>query len=307
QHFRDLMVASNPQTVVLLEMNDELAQKFVLQAQKFAPTYFYRVMDLCNYCDLNYRNASNKQFLVELTLIKICQLLTGPMPPAGGDQPSVKKMQTSPAQAPQQTTQVPRTAAPQAAAQTQHTASAPAQHYMPQGHPMPAPPMPSNKPSAATPSKMPPRIYINNTQRAAEEAAKQKATKKEAPAPTIYENKPIDPEQFAQAWNAYTQAHPHDIIVVNAMHRAVPTLVSGTHYKMKSANEGEAGMINNSLTSILTHLRNTLQNGTITLEIELDKTIKTPKIMTEREIVNDILSRRPEFGDFIKDFQLTLK
>ncbi len=99
---------------------------YKLQAQKFAPTYFYRVMDLCNYCDLNYRNASNKQFLVELTLIKICQLLTGPMPPAGGDQPPVKKMQTSPAQAPQQTTQVPRTAAPQAAAQTQHTASAPA-------------------------------------------------------------------------------------------------------------------------------------------------------------------------------------
>lgn len=178
---------------------------------------------------------------------------------------------------------------------------------MPQGHPLPVPPVPSNKPSAATPSKMPPRIIINNTKLAAEEAAKYKATKKEAPAPTIYENKPIDPEQFAQAWNAYTQAHPHDIIVVNAMHRAVPMLVSGTHYKMKSANEGEAGMINNSLTSILTHLRNTLQNGTITLEIELDKTIKTPKIMTEREIVNDILSRRPEFGDFIKDFQLTLK
>ena len=89
--------------------------------------------------------------------------------------------------------------------------------------------------------------------------------------PTFHDNKPIDPEQFAQAWNAYTQAHPHDIIVVNAMHRAVPTLVSGTHYKMKSANEGEAGMINNSLTSILTHLRNTLQNGTITLEIELVK------------------------------------
>ena len=204
----------------------------MLQAQKFAPAYFYRVMDLCNYCDLNYRNASNKQFLVELTLIKICQLLTGPMPPAGGDQPSVKKMQTSPAQAPQQTTQTPRTAAPQAAASAQHTASAPAQHYMPQGHPLPAPPVPSNKPSAATPSKMPPRIIINNTKLAAEEAAKYKATKKEAPAPTIYENKPIDPEQFAQAWNAYTQAHPHDIIVVNAMHRAVPTLVSGNWKSM---------------------------------------------------------------------------
>lgn len=33
-------------------------------------------MSILNDADLNYRTASNKQFLVELTLIKLCQLLS---------------------------------------------------------------------------------------------------------------------------------------------------------------------------------------------------------------------------------------
>lgn len=315
QHFRDLMVASNPQTVVLLEMNDEIAQKFVSQAQKFAPAYFYRVMDLCNFCDLNYRDASNKQFLVELTLIKICQLLTGPMPPAGGDQPPVKKMQAAPATAAQQPAQSASAPAPQAQAPQAPAASAavqaaptpitssPVQTYTP-GHMMP--PRPTAQPQRQpTQSKMP-RIYINNKKLAAEVAAEKAATTKTPQAPTFTKNKPIDPEEFAKAWNAYPDAHPQDIIVTNAMRRAVPTLISDAHYKMMSANEGEAGFINNKLTDILYYLRNQLQNNTITIEVVLDKTIKTPTIMTEREIVNDILSRRPEFATFIKDFELTL-
>lgn len=310
QHFRDLMVASNPQTAVLLEMNDEVAQKYVLEAQKFAPTYFYRVMDLCNFCDLNYRDASNKQFLVELTLIKICQLLSGPMPPAGGDQPPVKKMQASPA-ASAAPAQQGASAAPRAQA-AQQPASAPsmvqsgATPYRTQASAMPQ--------STAAPEKRRPaertvpHIYINNKELAAEEAAKKEAaTKANAAAPSFTENKPIDPAQLAQAWNAYAEAHPKDVIVANAMRRAVPTLIEGTKYKIKLANEGEAGFMQNKLTDILSHLRNALQNNAITIEIELDKTIKTPKIMTEREIVNDILSRRPEFKDFINDFQLSFK
>ncbi|MDO4512308.1 MAG: DNA polymerase III subunit gamma/tau [Bacteroidales bacterium] len=318
QHFRDLMVASNPQTVVLLEMNDEVSQRFIQQAQKFAPAYFYRVMDLCNYCDLNYRDASNKQFLVELTLIKICQLLTGPMPPAGGDQPGVKKMQAAPqATAAPQAAQAP-TAAPHAQAPAAPAASAPAPAASTSTPIAPAPaptvaqgpavqPRPQTNTAPASGIKVP-SIYINNPARAAEQAAAQQATaaKKAPAAPTFSENKPIDPEQFAQAWRNYPKTHPQDIIVTNAMNRAVPTLVSGTHYKMMSANEGEEGFVKNRLTDILTYLRTELQNSTITLEIELDKTIKTQKIMTEREIVNDILSRRPEFSDFIKEFQLTL-
>ena len=75
QHLRDLMVASTPQTRRLLEMNDEVAQRYGEQSAKLAPAFFYRALDLCNTCDLNYRNASSKQLLVELTLVKLCQLV----------------------------------------------------------------------------------------------------------------------------------------------------------------------------------------------------------------------------------------
>lgn len=308
QHFRDLMVASNPQTAKLLEMNDELAQKFVLEAQKFAPAYFYRVMDLCNYCDLNYRNASNKQFLVELTLIKICQLLSGPMPPADGPQPPVKKMQTAPQQAPQPAA---GTAAPTATAtpapQAQAAAPAHRQAAMPQMRhiPLPSTPAPATRASAGVPKV--PHIYINNTKLAAQEAAKQQSATPKPSASTSADNQPFTPEQFAQAWHAYIQAHPNDQLAVTAMRRAVPALVSGTHYKMKTTSELEDGFVKNKFPDILAHLRTALHNSTITLETELDNTLETPRIMTDREIYADLLSRRPEFKDFVADFQLTLK
>lgn len=314
QHFRDLMVASSPQTAKLLEMNDELAQKFVLEAQKFAPAYFYRVMDLCNYCDLNYRNASNKQFLVELTLIKICQLLSGPMPPADGPQPPVKKMQTAPqAAAPQTATaSAAHTASASPAPQAQAAAPTPPQAAMPQMPPaaqmrhmsMPSTPAPATRAAASVPKV--PHIYINNTQLAAQEAAKRQTATAKPSAPTFTDNQRFTPEQFAQAWNAYIQTHPNDQLAVTAMRRAVPTLVSGTHYKMTTTSEPEDGFVKSKLLDILTHLRNSLHNSTITLDTEIDTTIETPRIMTDREIYSDLLARRPEFREFLNDFKLTL-
>ena len=72
-HFRDLMVAQNPSTLVLLEASDESRKALAEVASRCTPAFLYKAMDLCNQADLNYRAASNKQFLVELTLIKLCQ------------------------------------------------------------------------------------------------------------------------------------------------------------------------------------------------------------------------------------------
>ena len=47
QHLRDLMVASTPQTRKLLEMNDEVAQRYGEQSMKLSPQFYYRALDLC--------------------------------------------------------------------------------------------------------------------------------------------------------------------------------------------------------------------------------------------------------------------
>ncbi len=126
QHMRNLMVASNQLTVKLLEMNDDVAGRFVEMAARFSPGFFYRAMDLCNYCDLNYRDASNKIFIVELTLIKICQLLGTPLPPTGGSPTRLKKTPAAPATPPAAQAPAPSPAPPAQASAHLAASSSPA-------------------------------------------------------------------------------------------------------------------------------------------------------------------------------------
>lgn len=70
------MVARDPSTLALIEAGNETRQAMAAMGAKCSPDFLYRAMCLCNDADLNYRNASNKQFLIELTLAKICQLLS---------------------------------------------------------------------------------------------------------------------------------------------------------------------------------------------------------------------------------------
>lgn len=76
QYVRDLMVARDPSTIKLLEASDDERQAMAARAAKLSPEFFYRAMAIVNSTDLNFRTASNKQFLVELALIRLCQLLS---------------------------------------------------------------------------------------------------------------------------------------------------------------------------------------------------------------------------------------
>lgn len=75
-YMRDLMCAANPVTLPLIEATDDVRQAMAKRAAGLPPEFFYRAMAICNYADLNYRTASNKQFLIELSLIRLCQLLS---------------------------------------------------------------------------------------------------------------------------------------------------------------------------------------------------------------------------------------
>lgn len=79
-YIRDLMVARDPLTVRLLEATDDVRLAMATRAQALPAEFFYRAMAVLGDADLNYRAASNKQFLTELTLIKLCQLLSPSTP-----------------------------------------------------------------------------------------------------------------------------------------------------------------------------------------------------------------------------------
>ena len=72
--FRDLLVAKDPQTIVLFEVGDAVKDKYLNYAARCESKFLYKAIELANACDLNYRMSRNKRLLSELLLIQLCQL-----------------------------------------------------------------------------------------------------------------------------------------------------------------------------------------------------------------------------------------
>ena len=87
-HFRDLLVSRDCSTLPLLEVGDNIRQRYQEQAMRCEPKFLYRAMKLCNDCDLNYRASKNKRLLVEITLIQLAQLTTDEDVPGCGQSPA---------------------------------------------------------------------------------------------------------------------------------------------------------------------------------------------------------------------------
>ncbi len=72
-HFREILVASDPRTLSLIETSETIRQRYATQAQRCKPTFLYRALKICNDCDMNYRASRNKRLLVEIALIELAQ------------------------------------------------------------------------------------------------------------------------------------------------------------------------------------------------------------------------------------------
>ena len=73
-HFRDLLVSKDEVTLSLLEVGAAIREKYKEQAKACPINFLYQALNLCNECDLKYKESKNKRLLVELTLIQLSQL-----------------------------------------------------------------------------------------------------------------------------------------------------------------------------------------------------------------------------------------
>ncbi|MCD8260331.1 MAG: DNA polymerase III subunit gamma/tau [Bacteroides sp.] len=95
-HFRDLLVSRDESTLPLLEVGAAIRQQYRTQAQKCLPAFLYKAIKLANECDLNYRVSRNKRLLVELTLIRLAQLVEDDTEGSGrSPQPAIKPIASS--------------------------------------------------------------------------------------------------------------------------------------------------------------------------------------------------------------------
>ncbi len=307
QHLRDLMVAATPQTVGLLEMNSDIAQQHIAQASRFNARFFYMAMDLCNTCDLQYRETSNKQFVVELTLIKLCQLMGG-TPVQQPSQPRVQKVTAPAPSAPVAQAQPAQPAQPVAQAQQPVKAAqpvqpaAPAQSVQPSVAPvqrvMPAPARPSST-HQGQPASASRRILINKQPAASSENGPSQATH-------VVRNASFTSEQLVTAWQHFIQQNPKEIILLSAMSNSVPTKIDEGTYQIEVENNVQVEALSSNMNKLLQFLRDEVGNDMVSLDIKLSPKGVSTMAKTDREIVEDMRDRNPQFAQMIKDFKLSM-
>lgn len=330
---RDLMMATATGTLAWLEADNETRKQMAQLASKCVPDFLIGAMNLCNEADLNYRVATNKQFLIELTLAKICQLFqpdSSSRNSGAGKEQALKPIAAAPASLPSasaapvsphasqqyQTAGVPPSrcceSSPSATPYTDTSkASQPSQAQTPQSRspqssqPISPPEAGSSHPSAAPSGRPPvmsgapgPRISIKNG------LSKPKETQQ---APTVKSDRrePYTDTDLEKAWEQFIADFPKEHILVNTMRLARPKPLGDGLYMLPVASEPQQASLHEAMPRLLQYLRDALKNDALRFDVRIVQGADVPQTWNDREAVAHMIEANPILKDFINDFQLT--
>lgn len=312
-YLRDLMMARDQSTVGLVEAGEEARSQMADIGARCTPGFLYRAMSLCNDADLNYRTATNKQFLVELTLAKICQSLS-PSPNKGSDgEGRLRKIDAADTKAPLVSAAAATAPTKPSAPAATHKATSPqATGATPQAAPQaPAAPQPhvqASRPATHMPApgmrstlKMP----VFNINRPNETAA---ATDDATEGNTAGSGrcKPYSQTDLDNAWDEFIDAFPRKRILVNSMRTSRPVRLDESQVGVDLDSEIQLSTFREELGELLQWMRDRLQNDHLTLQLKVTDREPMRHVLNDRELMLTIIKERPMLEKFIKGLKLTL-
>lgn len=310
-HLRELVVAHSPELVPLMEVTGEIAERYKQQAARCPLGKLYQAMDLCNTCDLNYINAPNKRFIVELTLIKICQLFGGETAAPTAPQPLRKVAPAAPAAPAPQRQAVPAPA-PQPVQATPQPQAPVAQPVRPV-RPAPAPrPQATPGGKVAGLSSVSIKAPISGT---AVPQSQQPAGSNVAETEKKNDIRPLNSprseaytdDAFREGWREFVRQHEKEAMLYNAMIKGFPSATGEPfHYEFVVDNPAQKDKIESFMPDILQSLRNFVSNDSVMLSVKVRERQPGEKIWNQTELMKEAAERNPKVLEFIKKYQLSL-
>ena len=292
-HLRNLLVSRDACTLPLLEVSDEMRERYKTQAAKCQPKFLYRALKICNECDLNYRISKNKRLLVELTLIRIAQ--ADEDDDSSGRKPKrlhpIFKTIAATAKA------APAAAAPQVTPKpvTAQTIEQPA----PQ--PVRKNVIPTLKGSSIftsihgnKPSGRPDQPHGRQTVQVIDQ--------EQHPA------KPLTQERLQDSWNNFAATLPRqDTPLKNRMINCHPAVISDNAFKVVVGNPMMADEIRLAQDRIINYIRGEFNNPSISMEIEIDQSRNVEHLLTRDEQYAKMKKENPALVELEAVFGLELR
>ena len=272
-HFRDVLVSKDPQTLVLLEVGADIGEKYKSQAQQCSAEFLFQALKITNDCELNYRQSKSKRLLVELALIRLCQL-TGEKKNLTSDEKSapIQKITTQPT--------------PQPVSQSANTPVSPVVASV-------APSQPQVKPKETAPPvnarQRPESISISMTQTSS--SSKETVVEKTKPAESL--NEKITEEALTKAWRAFSAQISDEVRMVNFIQTTDPKLINVTDFEVIVTNIFLEKELNRLSADISKFLQAELKNSQIKMIIRMIEETEIRRTASPEELYRTMASKNP--------------
>lgn len=311
-HVRDLMVAADARTLPLLEAAEDIAPRYSEQAKTLPLQWYYAAMKLLNDCDVAYRTATSKQFLVELTLIRLSQLLKPQTPPF--DQvdfvPPLRKIESTPHPASAapvngestvasasplsaQSVQASSTAAPEAAAESVATSR--------------QTPADASVKGVSSQSRQNPVASATRRVGSLRLSDMKKSVDSEGLGPRREKREePVTPELFAAAWEKFAIGHPEKRIMVSAMRTARPVQTAPCEFRVEVNHPAEIQSFDIDLGKLMEFLREELRNDSLTIKVELAAQSMEKTNLPPQEFLKKAVAENPRLAKFLGNVEVEI-
>ena len=302
-HLRNLLVSQEAQTAELIEASDEVRTRYKEQAQRCNPKFIFRAMKLANTCDLNYKQSQNKRLLVELTLIEMAQLSSDDGESSGLCPTKILKPIFKALKAPQ----------PQKGEAVQNVSK---QEKSNTPNPTTGNTSTNNRP-VNTPNVQP-RISPTpsgvgglrfSLRRQQENSPKQQeTTKQETVAAATFEDQPVNPMDLMVAWREFAKNLPQEDRAMSfQMDNMEPQLQEdGKTVLVVVDNPSVQSEVHKMQTRIETYLHQRLQNNSLTLTTRLREVTEKTRVLSRKEVLNQMLKQSEALRKLKEEFQLEL-
>lgn len=292
-HVRNLLVARSPETAALLEVGEEGAGRYLKTATTFPPQWYYKAMDILQSCDLNFREASDKQLLVELALIRLCQLVEPENPDDGGNAPeplkSLRKSPQQPAPSPStsnSSTQLPTNSTTPTL--TNSSTQPPIHAYAPK---LPKPPRTVVRHAGQS-------VRLSDLKNAGKQEQSQPKEVEATPEPES--DREVSKEALEKAWEEYLDANTDKKLLLTAMRRSLPTSLGGNRFELTVYNQAQLQEAEMNLVSLAEHLRKATGCPSLTLSVREQAPSERPRHLSPAETLADMVRRFPATGKLLE-------
>ncbi|MCC8408711.1 DNA polymerase III subunit gamma/tau [Mucilaginibacter sp. UR6-1] len=322
EHLRNLLVGKDASTLKLLEVSENIRNRYLQQSQAAPVSFLLSALNIANQCDLSYKLSKNQRLQVELALLKMCHLPAlfnaantslpegevkkKPDTPAITAPPVVKPTEVNPLPV------VSENPVSYNTVKTQAPVAAPVSAPRPepvqpvaQANPALAPPV--DKPKVFIPNLHSPSTSIKIPSLSNLSALDDVAVEEEDPYLKGEDKEAFTPDQFVHYWNLYGErVKSEGKKILSTIFTGKPVMMNPVLYEIVIETKVQEASLRDERPFLLNYLRSNLKNFDLDIITRIDEVQANRKPYGAKEIFQYMAAKNPQLVELKNKLNLEI-